>query len=255
MLHKLPIIPVMCVLAGQIALAREPVQLSDDPRFSVIELWYLEDEPPTEPELAILADGRVRVRCATGPVWSEIEPSALKELIGELLYEHRLNRIDSHELADRIQQEAARTGLTADIPGAAETFIRIRTESGHYQIRCPAVGILATRFPEVESLKKVVSAQRRLENVRAVAQAGGPEAAAHLARLAQKSVSREHGVSVAVTPKQLAMVRPLPDGGRYCQFLLVESSEKGQAPRIISIFDRPGDVPRVTLLDEGPARF
>jgi hypothetical protein len=255
MLHKLPIVAVMCVLAGQMALAREPVQLPNDPQFTVIELWYLEDEPPREPELAILADGRVRARCATGPVWSEMEPSALKQLIGELLHEHHLSRIDSRELADRIQQEAVRTGLTADIPGAADTFIRIRTATDQYQIRCPAVGILATRFPEVESLQQVLSAQRRLENVRAVAQAGGPEAAAHLARLAQRSVSREHGVSVAVTPEQLAMVRPLPDGGRYCQFLLVESSRKDQAPRIISLFDRPGDVPRVTLLDEGPARF
>ena len=69
--------------------------------------------------------------------------------------------------------------------------------------------------------------------------------------IAQSSLSNEYGESIVVTPDDLSMVRFLPDGGRYCQFLVSISANPHQS-RIISLFDTPGGAPRVTVVGEGP---
>lgn len=252
MLYKITIPVLLLFLAGSPATASDPPRPAADPNASVVELWYLGGDGQPQPEVAVLGDGRVWCRCAHGPHWGQMTPEELRELLNELLYSCDLARCHSQALMLQIQQESVRTGLTADVPGAADTFIRIRTDGREYQVRCPAVGVLAPRFPEATSVQQVFRAQRRLENLRAVTMAGGGEAAARLAQLAQQSVASEHGQSIRVTPGDLAMVRFLPDGGRYCQFLITPSMQNPHGSHIISLFDTPGNAPRVTLLGDGP---
>lgn len=252
MLQKLPMLVLLALAIGRCAFAAEPIHLTTDPHVSVVELWYLDGDPQPQPQVALFADGRVWCRCVDAPQWGQITRAELTDVVNGLLVTCNLARIDSAQLGYQIQQESVRTGLTAEVPGAAETFIRIRTVERTYEVRCPAVGVLSPRFPEVSSLRNLFHAQRRIENVRAVAMAGGSEAAARLARLAQASVANDYGEAIAVTPRDLALVRFLPDGGCYCQFLITEPSKDPHQARIISLFDTPGDVPRVTMLGDGP---
>lgn len=251
MLQKITIAKLMMLISCAVSVAAERVVLPSDPQASVVELWYLDDSSQPQPEVAVLADGRVWFKSVDGPAWSRIQRTELIRLVTDLLEGDGLKHCDSHQLKRALQQEAIRTGLTADVPGAASTFIRIRTGDAVRQIQCPAVGVLATRFPEVQSVQQVLSAQRRLENLRAVAMVGGSQAAADLARIAQATLAEDYGVAVPVSAEDLAMVRKLPDGGKYCQFLVGTSSKGSQSSRIISVFDIPGNAPRVSMLGDG----
>ena len=240
---------ILCWQLCQATWATDPqIILSEDQSHAAVELWYVPPGTrPAAPELAVYADGRIWTRQTSDQERLQVPEAMVSQLVRELLLQDRLTDVDTRSLSLAIESESVRTGLTCRIPGAADTVIRIRTLAKMYEVRCHAAGLLATRFPDVKLLQNFCTAQRRLENLRAISLVGGDEAARSLARTAQAAVRTEYGVTLAVLPQHLSMVRSLPDGSRFCQFLLHSELGTGQ-PEMISLFQSPGQPPRVDLV-------
>lgn len=227
--------------------------LPSDPSMPVVEMWYVDQGRLRAPEISIFAGGRVQVRIGDGTLWGEMSPQQVSQLVNALLTSDRLSSITTAEIDQAIAAESIRTGLSSEIRGAADTIIRVRTSSGTYRVDGHAVGLLSTRFPAVQPLQSLYSAQQRLENVRAVVMVGGAPSAERLARLAQAQLQSEMGEQVTVGQENLSCVHSLTDGTRCCQFLVPAPPGSGAAPRIISLFESPGEAPRVSVLPEGPS--
>ena len=252
-MSRFPITSLVSPLATIVAVclmgfplhASEPLQLSQDPQRAVVELWYLSStEQPTHPEVAIFSDGRVWTHNGIQHV---LTCACVERLAYDLLQTDGLSSCNTRSLVGDIQAASRASGLTYHVPGAASTFIRIRTATETQEFQCPAVGVLANRFPEVVSLQRFYAAQRRLENTKAVTQAGGEAVVSQLADEARRAVEVEYGVSVPISSQDLAMVRSLPDGSHYCQFLVGNTTLQQNKP-IISFVKTPGTTPRVSVL-------
>lgn len=246
LLRHLTALFLVSLLAGNM-LAGDQIPLARDPQTPVIELWYVDQGKLSEPEVSVFANGRVRVRVGEGSIWGQLDPRQLELLVQTLLQEDGLASLTTQSLQQAIDEAAARTGLSARIRDAGDTIIRIRTAQATYRIDGHAVGLLAARFPDVVPLQQLSSAQRHIENVRAVVMVGGTPAAEKLASLAQAQLQAEYGERVIVGSQDLNMVRSLADGTRYCQFLVPSTSAATQL-RVISLFESPGEAPRVSVL-------
>lgn len=238
------------LMVSGMAFAEQPVVLPEDPATPVIELWYIDHGKVDTPEVTVYASGRVQVRLGEGTLWGEIGRDQLGVLVNSLLQQDQLSRLKTEEIEQAIATESLRTGLSAQINNAGDTIIRVRTASQMYRVDGHAVGLLNARFPNVIELQHLYSAQRRLENIKAVVMVGGVPAAERLARLAQVQVQAESGEQIALTLQNLSCVHSMTDGTRYCQFLVpVPGGEVGH--RIISLVESPGEIPRVSVLPNG----
>lgn len=234
-------------LSGALASATTPAP--------VIELGYV--SPQTNAyqfSLRVFADGTVVVADGLGDaVHGQLPPETLRELVRSLLFDDGLAKTDSAQIATEIRQAGIARGLSSTIPGADETVIRIQTGREQCERRCQAVGLLCTRFPGVPALEGFSRAQARLENVRAIVLAGGHVEADTLTRMANRRLQAEHPQHLPLTTQDLAIVRPMPTGGRYVQFFRREESLPAteQSTLIVSIIEVPGTAPRVNVFASG----
>lgn len=249
-IQKIALVAAITILSNTIVFAEAPSQLPIDGNLSAVEMWYVHAARPSHPEIIILADGRMQVMSPEGPQRSQLTVEQVETLLNELLQVDGLAKVNSSTILDRVQKATEQTGLSSCIEGAGDTVFRIRTATAFHEIRCPAVGILAVRFPEVAGVKAMAAAQRRLENVRAVASVGGCEEADFIANLAAKAVQTEYGVEVPVSKDDLSMVRALPDGSRFCQFVIAQNDQKNESLQMISITEMPGHRPVVQMIGE-----
>ncbi|HWL09296.1 MAG TPA: hypothetical protein VNQ76_12890 [Planctomicrobium sp.] len=245
LVYSLSVLPVH-------GMGGEAIPLPSDPSVAVVELWYVDRGELREPEVAVFANGRVRVNVGDGSLWGELEPEQVQSLVSSLIQRDDFKSLRTEKIQADVEAESAKTGLSCVISNAGDTIIRVRTATDLYRIDGHAVGLLATRFPRCQSLQKLYSAQCRLENVRAVIMVGGPEAAERIAKLAQLQVQSHYGGSIEVNPGHLSMVRLLADGTRFCQFLVRTATDEPSSPRVITVFESPGEVPRISILPEGP---
>lgn len=252
--HNLLPILTFSLLFQAVSTADTPVKLPIDGNMSAIEMWYVHSAQPSHPEIIILADGRMQVMSPEGPQRSQLKVEQVESLLNELLKVDGLAAVNSATLQQRVQRATEQTGLSSCIEGAGDTVFRIRTATEYHEIRCPAVGILAVRFPEVAGVKSMAAAQRRLENVRAVATVGGCEEADFIAELAAEAVQSEYGVTVPVSKEDLSMVRALPDGSRFCQFVVAQNDQQNESLQMISITETPGHRPVVQMIGEPVVR-
>ncbi|WP_437186271.1 hypothetical protein SH668x_003418 [Planctomicrobium sp. SH668] len=229
------------------------VAIPEDPSVAVIEMWYVDQGEIFDPEVAIFAGGRVQVRIGQGAIWGQLTRNQVEELVNSLLNEDGLARLTTDRISAEIREESIRNGLSCNIRGAGDTIIRIRTADKTYRLDGHAVGLLASRFPEATGNRQLYSAQGRLENVRAVVMVGGTPAAERLARLAQAKLQTESGERIIVRPQDLSTVHSLTDGTRCCQFLVPNADSTELSPRIVSLVESPGEVPRVSVLADGPS--
>lgn len=238
----------MLNVIATIACAGDPqLELPLDPRQAVIEFSYVDGQQPPQLEVAVFANGRIWVRVGEGSIWGEMSAAEVQGLVRELLETHCLAETTTDLVQSRLEQASRSTGLTCRVANAGDTLVRIQTKDREYVCRGHAVGLLSHRFPQVECVQKLAAAQRRLENVRAVVLVGGRENAERLAGLARRQVESEFGESVAVSCEHLATVRSFADGGRYCQFIL---PSPGRPDRIVSLFESPGEAPRVSVVPD-----
>lgn len=233
---------------GQNAVASEPTSVPAATATPVVEMWYINGRTPSHAEVIILSDGRMQIMSPEGPQRSTLPVAEVKELLKNLLDVDGLSAVHTNLLQQQIQQASAKTGLSSHIKDAGETVLRIRTATGVRELRCPAVGILAVRYPDVQCILAMAAAQRRLENIRAVATVGGNDEANHIANLAARAVQDEYGVDVPVSSADLSMVRALPDGSRFCQFVIAMNGDNPGSLQMISLVETPGHHPRVSMI-------
>lgn len=233
------------ILLNSVSQAGAPIELPQDEKVSVIELWYIDPgQTPQQPEVFVLGDGSVWTRSGQTDTLSR---EKLRALVGTLL-QNDLRGCTSQILHEDIVAASQREQLSHHIPHAGDTVIRVRTTTQLHEIRCHAAGLLVNRFPDARVLQGFYTAQKRLENLRAVTHIGGDDVANQLAGVAQEKLAAEYGIRVPVRSENLAVARSLPDGTRYCQFLV--DSRQSDRPMVVSLFQSPGQPSRVTLMEQ-----
>ena len=241
------VLTLLLLLNAVPAAAEPPAQV-----VPVVEMWFVSAEmPPAQPELAVYSNGAVRVHVGSGQYLDGVlSQQQVQDLQRELLVDCQLQVLSSPAISAEIQEASDVTGLTWMIPRADDTVIRVRQADGRFhEVRCHAVGLLASRFPSAQGLQNVHRAQQRLQNVRAVLQVGGNEAAEGLAQYATRSVRQQSPGLPELTPGDLAMVRSFPDGTRYIQFCrpMSDGTAIEVSPLIVSVTEAPGEPPRVSV--------
>lgn len=223
------------------------IALPNGPEEAALELAFIEPGVPPREVVAVrvLANGTVQVPgqpAAAAPY--RMAPDRLQKLMHELLVAGQIERMDTAAVRDRLRQACAAAGLSADIEGAAATVIRFRTAKLSGEVRCDALSVMAARFPDLLEVQRLHDAQLRLQNVAAIAQAGGEEASEQLAEIANRTLQTTHPDAPRLTHRDLSMFRELSTGSRYVQFYR-RSSESGEL--LVSVFQTPGQPARVSV--------
>ena len=175
-----------------------------------------------------------------------MRPEQLAGLIQEVEQSGRLREIDSATLEQDLRRACRSSGFAFEIEGATVTVIRCRTSEGPVEVRCPALSIMAARFPDFPAVRQLLTTQLRLQNVAAVASAGGEQASAQLAAIANRTLQESQPDVPPLTPRDLSMVRTLSTGSRYVQFYRAPTGQREEL--LVSIFQTPGQPPRVSVL-------
>lgn len=206
--------------AGETCVQMEFLDARDGAGFVVSTVISIESDGLvrwSEPGLAETRQARIDV---------EHKNAVIEELVESL----RIDEIDSEEMWDEIVREGGRTGLSPRIQGAATTRIFVKLPAGDSEeeseivVECPACHLLATRYPEVESLQRFAQCQVVLENLRAVMQVGGFDESQHLAEQANDYLGSLGVVRDPLTCRDLRFVRSLPGGARFATFCCDEPS-------------------------------
>jgi hypothetical protein len=144
-------------------------------------------------------------------------------------------------------REACRlAGFHSQVEGAAATIIRCRSAQGPVEVRCEGLSVMAARFPDFPELQRLLAAQLRLQNVAAVARAGGERATEQLAQVANQTLRTSRPELPPLTPRDLSMVRELAPGNRYVQFYRLPTRTSEEL--LVSVFETPGQPPQVSVL-------
>ncbi|MFO1004902.1 MAG: hypothetical protein U0929_02995 [Planctomycetaceae bacterium] len=179
-----------------------------------------------------------------------LSPTELRSLHQLLVDECRLATQTSAGLSEAINVASVEQQLTANIEGAASSEIGVLVGREWRTVTCPAVSILATRFPQVTEVQNFAAAQSRLQNVAAVALLGGAKAADQQAATATHKLKEMHPEAGVITRRDLLMVRRLPNDSRIVQFryagppgadegYLVNMTQTPEGPTRVSVMDSP----------------
>jgi hypothetical protein len=212
-----------------------------------VRMTFVEAGVPGRPQpaLGISAQGDVQFSLdgrtvSQGPTLSRDE---LLLLSRDLFETHRFHQIDSSAILMELDDASRSTGLSTQAPGASYTIIEVTAAGRTHEVRCPAVGLLARRFPQVADLQHLAAIQARLVNVQSVAQVGGGELADRLAREGTEQLRREAPNAPALTTREMSMVRTLPDGSQFVQFY----REANPQPIIVTVARFPESATRVSV--------
>lgn len=229
-----------------------PGQIARNPAF-VLELAF-EDRLPDgrtreSTALGVTAAGDVFVPQETlqGLVPADrLAAERLSELLAELDQQGRLREIDSARLADEVRRACQLSGFQPEIEGSGATIIRARFAAGPVEVRCDGLSVMAARFPDFPELQRLLAMQLRLQNVAAVARAGGEQASLQLAAVANRTLQASRPELPPLTVRDLSMVRSLASGSRYVQFY--RSPTRTSEELLVSLFETPGQPPQVSVL-------
>ncbi|MFV0446318.1 MAG: hypothetical protein ACK5Q5_22320 [Planctomycetaceae bacterium] len=218
-----------------------------------IELGFVDRLPSGQPQYS------VAIRVGVGGAVSvprdgdqrltrsdQLNGEQLAGLLREIHQDGRLFATPSLALQQQIEQACQLAGFAVDVDGAAETVIRCRTDQGLEEIRCPALSVMAARFPDFPAIQRLHLTQLRLQNVAAVAKAGGEAATEQLAQMVNQSLHQSHPQLAPLTSRDLSMIRELRTGSRYVQFY--RTPQRGQDELLVSLFQSPGTEPRVSVM-------
>jgi YD repeat-containing protein len=215
---------------------------------AVIELAYQDVGQEPRVSVVVYDDGTIIDREGNGR--GACDPADLRSLIADVVNRQMLTTIQTASLTAEIQAESQRTGKSWRIDGAGTTILRFHQNGTIHEVRCHAAGLLAERFPDIETLQRFHHVEGRLRNLQAVVRVGGAPEADRLAELA----NRELNDLGEVTRKDLRMVRSSGDGLRYAQFQCDTKAEDGRRiALVVAVFESPNAATRVTV-SELPAR-
>lgn len=197
----------------------------------------------------VLSDGTVLLPSHDGARLvprDRLTAAQMAQLMEDAVTRTRLTRIDSEQLERGITAACRLAGLSTEIVGAATTIIRHHHSDGGCEVRCAALSVAAARFPDMTDVQQLFHAQLRLQNVAAVAQAGGVQASERLAALVNRELRTAHPDSPPMTSRELSMVRELSTGSRYVQFYRRPLPPGEEL--LVSVFESPGEPPRIDIL-------
>lgn len=239
------------LLVGRVGQSAEPPGAAQPA--TVLELAFVDDAgTPRQREstgVRILSDGSVLAPAAAGNglvVADRLSREDLSALVDEVVVRSRLDRVDSNQLGRGVEAACRAAGLSPSIEGAATVRIRFQSAAGPRDVQCPALSVMAARFPDFTELQQLLHAQLRLQNVAAVAQAGGARESQRLAEVANRSLKASHPDVPPVTKTELSMVRQVAAGSRYVQFYRRGGTANDEL--LISLFEMPGEPPRVDVI-------
>ncbi len=220
---------------------------------TVLELGFLDDAGTIMAResvaLRVTSDGAILLpRESDGALYvaDRMTPEQLAGLQRELESIGRLGEIESAKLRSELHRACEVAGFVSEISGAAETVIRQRCRQGPVEVRCAGLSVMAARFPDFPEVQRLLTVQLRLQNVAAVARAGGEQASQHLATIANRTLKISRPELPPLTPRDLSMVRELSSGSRYVQFY--RSPTKTSDELLVSLFETPGQPPQVNVL-------
>lgn len=179
-----------------------------------------------------------------------LTPTEVRALHQLLVDDCQLGTQTTESVRDAIQMASEQQQLSANIEGAATTEIGVLVDREWRTVACPAVSILATRFPQVSAVQNFSLAQSRLQNIAAVALLGGSRAADQQAATATDKLREMHPEAGVITRRDLMMVRRLPNESRLVQFraaathggddgYLVNMTQSPEGPTRVSVMDSP----------------
>lgn len=219
-----------------------------------IELCFLDGSgtPPVQEAvlLRITADGAVWIPGDDGRTLllaERLPPRQLQDLLQEVVQQGGLEQLDWRRLQATLEQACRSAGLSSRVEGAGVTIMRVAGPRGFYEARIEALSLMAARFPDLAEVQRLFHVQLRLQNIAAVARAGGEQACLPLVELANRTFRQLHPDQPPLTARDLAMVRRLDTGSRYVQFYRRPADGKGEL--LVSLFEVPGQPPRVSVLE------
>ena len=243
--------PLLAVLVLTVTGGRGAV-VGSEGSTAVIELAFV-DEPGTprareSASLRIATDGTIWIAPDAGGGLIRAGQMSAEELDGlcrELLKDGQLDRVDNRRLAFEIDRANRIGGFEQTVEGEAETVFRLRTAAAVCEVRCRSLSVMAARFPDFPELQRLLNVQLRLQNVAAVARAGGDAAGRQLAELANEELQVRCPGAAPLTTRDLSMFRELTTGARYVQFYRRPTPSSDEL--LVSLCETPGDRPRVTI--------
>lgn len=248
------LLPSVCAVIASGQDAETVVALPVDQQTIVLELTFEEPENATVAErVTIRADGKISLTGGPlqgNPVAGSLNAEDLESLLQEVVHTARILECETAAIAAAVEREGRRTSRDWRIRNAATTVIRVQLKDIEHEVRCPAAELLVERFPGIDQLERLCAVQRRLQNVKAVAQVGGADEAERLAKIAAAEWSGDSGAMQQVTSRELLHVRDAGDGLRQVQFRIdPPPSEDGSAGEsvVITIFETPKSLPRVSI--------
>jgi hypothetical protein len=223
--------------------------LPSDAEAVVLELAY-QDAAGRRPAavVTVQADGSVVAANGdeSGELRGHLTQEQMTDLLREIIEESCVFELESGAVLRDVQDAANRTGRPWRAGDGGTMRVRVRLRDREHEVRCPSVEVLHERFPDVESLRRLCSIRRRLENVRAIVQVGGWENAEALSEQANRELLRSFPEATPVTARDLAMVRGHAPEMRYVQFVSRRSTSTGD-PLIISMFEFSNQPAQITI--------
>lgn len=243
-------------VAGTAPLGRAqsgtPVEAAGAPL--AVELCFLDNAGTPQAReavaLRITADGAVWVPGDDGQTLilaDRLRPQQLHDLREDVIQQGGLARIDGRRLQETLKQACRSAGLSTRVEGAGATIIRVAGPQGRYEVQIEALSVMAARFPDLAEVQRLFHVQLRLQNVAAVARAGGEQACLPLVELANRTFRQLHPDQPPLTTRDLTMVRRLDTGSRYVQFY--RRPGRGREELLVSLFEVPGQPPNVSVLE------
>jgi hypothetical protein len=171
-------------------------------------------------------------------------PDEARQLAAKLAELIREADVATESIQRELREHSRKTGLSFAIQHSDDSLIRIVTDAGFVQARCPASLLLAERFPEATRLQTFVRVERQLTNLGCVVQCGGRVAAESVCTRANEQLRAEHPAAEKWTIEDLMMVRMSSDGGRFVQF----RRETGADSWTTCVMETPGRPSRVTTI-------
>lgn len=159
--------------------------------------------------------------------------------------------LTTESIQAELRAESARKGLSFQIAGADDSILTVTGDRGPSEVRCPAAGLLAERFPEAVRLREFSQLQQRAQNVGCVVQCGGRERAAELCTAANQKLLADYPTAERWTVEELTMVRTLRNGSRFVQFRRAHENagaQEGGECWTTCIYESPGRPAQVTVL-------
>ena len=243
---------LICVLVPCAAIAgNETWSLPTNPQAVVLELKYAAASGSQQrTALRLHRDGSFTGNVgASHQVRGRLSASEMRALLTDVIDASGALRLTSEGLRKQIQSEGRRTGRPARVQAAEDMIVRLVLAGGAHEIRCTAPEVLRTRYPMLSDLERVCTIRRRLENVVAVAHAGGLPAAERLAALATAQLRRQNNADVRVTARDLQSVRGRAGDLRQLQFVVSDNNSGGALRREfhVSVMESPDAPLRISV--------